>query len=51
MPAGEPGKLSKANYIDLVALLLQANNFKSGKLDLVANQAALDKIQIQPKKK
>ena len=35
---------------ELVALLLQANNFKTGKTDLQNNQPALDQIKIAPKK-
>ena len=50
MPAGNPGTLTKADYLDLVALLLQANNFRSGKAELQNDQAALAKIQIQPKR-
>jgi mono/diheme cytochrome c family protein len=51
MPAGNPGNLTRANYADLVAVLLSANNFRSGKTDLVSSQPALDKIKIEPRPK
>lgn len=51
MPAGNPGTLKPNEYADLVALLLQANNFKGGKSELKPNAAALKKVIIEKKKK
>jgi mono/diheme cytochrome c family protein len=49
MPAGNPGILKPAEVADVVALLLQANNFKGGKVEMKADEAALKKIKITKK--
>lgn len=49
MPVSNPGILSEEQYTDLVALLLQANNFRAGKEDLKADQDYMDGIGIQEK--
>jgi mono/diheme cytochrome c family protein len=49
MPAGSPASLQAAEYIDLVALILQANNFRSGSTELSADPAVLNRIQIKKK--
>lgn len=47
MPAGNPATLTSAQYADVVAVLLQANNFKAGKGELGSDTAALNKIAIK----
>lgn len=49
MPAGNPGTLKPNEYADLVALLLQANNFKGGAAEMKPDAAALAKVQIKKK--
>jgi cytochrome c5 len=49
MPAGNPASLQASEYIDLVALILQANNFRSGSSELSADPAILNQIQIKKK--
>ena len=49
MPAGNPGILKPVEYADLVALLLQANNFKAGTAEVKPDAAALAKIKIKKK--
>jgi mono/diheme cytochrome c family protein len=49
MPAGNPGVLSPAEYADVVAVMLQANNFKAGKIEMKGDPAALKKIVIKKK--
>ena len=46
MPVSNPGLLSEEQYSDLVALLLQANNFPAGKEALKADQDYMDGINI-----
>jgi quinoprotein glucose dehydrogenase len=40
MPGNKPGSLTEANYVDLVAYLLQANGYPAGKSELTAANAA-----------
>lgn len=49
MPAGNPGVLTPAQYADLIAVMLQANNFKAGKTEMKADPAALKKVVIKKK--
>ena len=49
MPAGNPGILKPNEYADLVALLLQANNFKGGAVDMKPDAAALKQVVIKKK--
>jgi len=37
MPQAEPGSLKEAQYLDIVAFILQNNNYKSGTKDLTAD--------------
>jgi len=46
MPEDNPGALSRAAYVDLIAYLLEANGYPAGAGDLVADTAALNRIQI-----
>ncbi len=47
MPVSNPGILPEDQYADLVALLLQANNFPAGDEELSADQDFMDGIKIQ----
>ncbi len=49
MPSDGPGKLSRRQSADIIAYILNANNFPSGKSDFDADPAVLDGILIQPK--
>jgi mono/diheme cytochrome c family protein len=49
MPAGNPGVLKPSEVADVVALLLQANNFKGGQVEMKPDEAALKKIKIKKK--
>ncbi len=44
MPASNPGSLSAQQYVDIVAYLLQANKFPSGREELGGSAAELDRI-------
>jgi len=46
MPQGKPGSLTHAQYIDVISFLLDANGFKSGNTELVADSDALKTIMI-----
>jgi mono/diheme cytochrome c family protein len=49
MPAGKPGSLKPSEYIDLVALILQANDFPAGNSDLRPEANDLNLIKINKK--
>jgi len=46
MPPGNPGALSDQDYIDILAAILQRNEFPSGEVELFADAAALQAIHI-----
>ena len=46
MPQAKPGSLSKADYIDTIAFLLESNGFPAGAAELKPDPAALQGIQI-----
>src|SRR5262245_8344105 len=46
MPADKPGKLTREQATDLVALILQSGKFPSGPTELASNEAALKAITI-----
>jgi mono/diheme cytochrome c family protein len=46
MPASSPGSLSREQSTDLVALILQANKFPPGAMDLPSDEAALKTVMI-----
>ena len=50
MPQGTPGQLSSQTYIDIVAFLLQANEFPAGSMALPRNGDGLDGIRIVRRK-
>ena len=47
MPKNDPGTLSPAESVDVVAYILQQNKMPAGKAALPANPAALDTIRIE----
>jgi mono/diheme cytochrome c family protein len=46
MPADKPGKLTREQATDLVALILQSGKFPAGPAELASNEAALKAITI-----
>jgi len=50
MPVGGVGSLSSQEYLDIVAFMLKANNFPSGKDDLGHQVTGLDGIKIVSRK-
>jgi mono/diheme cytochrome c family protein len=46
MPEDGPGRLSDEEYTDVVAFLLDTNDYPSGDTELPADKAELDKIMI-----
>ena len=44
MPQDAPGRLSDAEYTDVVAFMLEANSYPAGEVELPADKAALDEI-------
>jgi mono/diheme cytochrome c family protein len=50
MPAADPGKLKPSETTDLVAYILQAGKFPSGKNELGADEAVLKAIVLAPAK-
>ena len=49
MPSDRPGSLSTRSYEDLLAYLLQSNQFPAGENQLKASTGMLDKISITSK--
>ena len=49
MPQASPGSLSPQAYLDVVAYLLQSNDFPSGKQELNDNPAVLKGMTISQK--
>lgn len=47
MPLGNPGTLSDQTYADLVALILQENDFPAGEMELPPDMEALQQIVIE----
>ena len=50
MPSDRPGSLSTQSYEDLLAYLLQSNQFPTGGKELKASAGMLDKIRITSKR-
>lgn len=48
MPYGAAGKLSKQQYIDVVAFMLNKNGYPPGDQELPADPAVLEKLIIKP---
>jgi mono/diheme cytochrome c family protein len=49
MPQDSPGRLSRPQYADIVARILNANEFPAGETELGTDLAALKQIPIQEK--
>ncbi|MGH7155880.1 MAG: c-type cytochrome [Acetobacteraceae bacterium] len=50
MPLTHPGSLTKTQYIDIMAYLLEANGYASGPHQLTARDEELKGIKIEPQK-
>jgi cytochrome c5 len=50
MPASDPGALTRQEYVDVIAFILNQNAFPSGKEELTSD-TMLKSIVIEPKKK
>ena len=46
MPEDGPGRLSDREYSDVVAYMLDRNDYPAGETELPADKAALDRIMI-----
>ena len=51
MPEDMPGFLPNETYVDIIAYVLQINQYASGDADLVASEAAMDTIPLGPEAK
>ena len=47
MPKDAPGSLKAETYVDIVAYLLQSNEFPAGAQELPADAAALERVSIE----
>lgn len=47
MPYSEPGKLSKQQYLDVIAYVLKMNGYPEGERELVPNTAELRAVTIR----
>jgi mono/diheme cytochrome c family protein len=50
MPSDDPGNLSRRQYADIVAYMLNANEFPAGEKELDSTSAALNEIRIELKR-
>jgi len=50
MPNNAPGSLSKAQYADVVAFILQVNHYPAGEHELVPQAAAMKGVTLEPQK-
>ena len=48
MPENNPGALSEQTYADVIAYILQANDYVSGDAELVASEKAMSPIGLGP---
>jgi len=48
MPNNAPGSLSKAQYADIVAFILQVNHYPAGEHELVPQAAAMKTVTLEP---
>jgi mono/diheme cytochrome c family protein len=48
MPNNAPGSLSKAQYADVVAFILKANNYPAGEQELVPKAPLMKAVTLQP---
>lgn len=49
MPQGAPASLSPQAYVDIIAYLLDANEYPTGESELPVNEAALQQIVVDDK--
>jgi hypothetical protein len=48
MPANAPGSLSKTQYLDILAYILEVNGYPAGSQQLTADDQKLNQIKIEP---
>jgi cytochrome c5 len=48
MPNNAPGSLSKAQYVEVIAFILQVNHYPAGEHDLVPQAAAMKAVTLEP---
>ena len=48
MPEDSPGSLAPTTYADIVAYILQLNDYTAGAVDLAATREALDAVPLGP---
>ncbi len=48
MPLNDPGSLTRTQYLDVLAYILEVNGYPSGPHRIVANDAYLTRIKIEP---
>jgi S-disulfanyl-L-cysteine oxidoreductase SoxD len=48
MPANAPGSLSKTQYLDVLAYILEVNGYPAGSRQLTADDQTLNQIKIEP---
>jgi mono/diheme cytochrome c family protein len=48
MPLTDPGSLTKQQYLDIMAYMLEANGYPSGSHELTDNKQELEAIKIEP---
>lgn len=51
MPLNAPGSLSREQYLNILAYLLDANGYPSGPRELTADNDELNRIKIEPQHK
>jgi cytochrome c len=50
MPYGQPGTLSRQEYLDIIAFLLMMNGYPAGAQALPLDSAVLDGVVIKPRR-
>jgi mono/diheme cytochrome c family protein len=48
MPADSPGRLSKSDYVDVLAFILSSNKYPAGAADLKPDPESLKQIKLEP---
>ena len=50
MPSDDPGNLSRRQYADITAFILNTNEFPAGQKEMESTAAAMGELRIEPKK-
>jgi hypothetical protein len=48
MPLTDPGSLTKEQYLDIMAYMLEVNGYPAGSRELTDNKGELEAIKIEP---